>query len=286
MVVAIPDLVAFAILLLAFGIVYNLRAFVKGIVGMVHAIVGNIPLIGGLIGSAFDAIANPIVRALDQSVQWLDTAMGTTFHSLAAVTVWTGKTLEGLASGLAILAKHSYAFLSKDYANMLYHRLLKLVQQIQHVTHTVVHKTVVINQAVTKTIGANVLPRLRAVEHAAEVTIPHDIRALRHRTRALEDEYTRLYKWLRTHPWTAVTDAFVGAVAISLTRLGLDWIKCDTNKAVGKALCQNDLGLLADILGLSLAVLAVVDPVAIAKAAIATEEGMATIVDEIATLHG
>jgi len=59
-------------------------------------------------------------------------------------------------------------------------------------------------------------------------------RFLVQRARALEREYERLYKWMRSHPWTAVTGAFVGAVAIALARLGLDWIRCPTAKAVFK----------------------------------------------------
>ncbi|HJR00129.1 MAG TPA: hypothetical protein VKA83_00735, partial [Methylomirabilota bacterium] len=86
----------------------------------------------------------------------------------------------------------------------------------------------------------HVNPRLAHATHAVDVTLPRDIARvrsreealsrdqarLRERTNALEDGALDLWKWIRTHPLSATTGVFAGAVAIALGRLGLGGLRC------------------------------------------------------------
>lgn len=87
---------------------------------------------------------------------------------------------------------------------------------------------------------ARVNPQLRHLTHATTVALPRDIARVRHRERwaekqlwkvrdrakSLEDGAIKTWEWIRDHPDGAITGAFAGAVAIALTRLGLDSIRC------------------------------------------------------------
>jgi hypothetical protein len=85
--------------------------------------------------------------------------------------------------------------------------------------------------AVERGIGADVLPRIRGLEREVGRDLGRERARARAAERATEREVASLRKWLLSHPWTAVTGAFVGSVAIALSRLGLDWIRCPTAKS-------------------------------------------------------
>jgi hypothetical protein len=105
-------------------------------------------------------------------------------------------------------------------------------------------------------------PRVHHLTHAVDVAIPHTIAGLRERNKALEREQTkdrtaigeiehgatRTWEWIRTHPLSAATGAFTGAVAIALARLGFGFMRCRSWQRLGRSLTCNDANVLADLL--------------------------------------
>jgi hypothetical protein len=81
---------------------------------------------------------------------------------------------------------------------------------------------------------------VKHLTHATTIALPRDIARVKHRERwaekqlwkvrdrakSLEDGAIKTWDWIRDHPEGAITGAFAGAVAIALTRLGLDSIRC------------------------------------------------------------
>lgn len=234
MVLALPELALLAMLILAFAVVYGLRKFTEGIIGMVHAIVGGIPLIGSLIGAAIDKVMQPMAHALGELEQYIDSGIGTSLHLTAQLVRQTYDFFERSSSIYATLARFVTEIPRFGDLVSLYRSLRHLIAASVHGVTSIIHHTTVVTQTVTKTVGTAVLPRLRTVEHEVEHVVEHDIASLRARTKTLEKEYAKLNKEIRAHPWTVVTTAFVGAVALALTRLGLEWIKCDNAKQVFK----------------------------------------------------
>jgi hypothetical protein len=108
------------------------------------------------------------------------------------------------------------------------------------------------------------LPRIRAKDHAQDKSLSN------HRTRI-----GRLEKILTV---TGIA-ALVWAV---LVKWGLQWLRCRNVTKVGRAICRMSPSLLNDLLGLSLALLAVTDPVVIGEAAIKGEELINGLVEELA----
>jgi hypothetical protein len=254
-VIAIPDLIVFAVLLVAFGIVYNLKAFVDAIQQIVTRTVSQVPLIGGLLAGAFHAIAQPVSNILGTALQGIDGAMGTTWHLLARVVEWTGRELVGLANSTALIAKHIQDLITYALFNELRKLVLHAIHALTHAGSVVLKETVVINKRIAHGVEHRVLPGLKALEHAIAHTIPGELGALRHGERVLERDVTALQKWVRAHPFAWWTTAFAGAVAVALTRLGLEWIKCDAAKSVfSKRGCNlwNDLDALLGMLGTGL----------------------------------
>ena len=113
----------------------------------------------------------------------------------------------------------------------------------------------------------------------------HDIPALRHGVETLNK--TKVGKNSRT--WKKVAELVTAAgFAAALTRAlarKWPWTRCNNFNRLSKMLRCSHFGFLADVLAYGLALLVVVDPVVIAKAAILSEEAMDTIVKRIAELN-
>ena len=87
---------------------------------------------------------------------------------------------------------------------------------------------------------AEVKPAIARLSTAADVTLPRDIARvrrreealsrdqakLRERTTSLENGAVNTFDWIRTHPLSAVSGVFAGAVAVALGRLGLGALRC------------------------------------------------------------
>lgn len=128
--------------------------------------------------------------------------------------------------------------------------------------------------------------RLGVQAHAIDVTLPRSIgqvrtreaelardqAKLRERTKGLESGALKTFEWLRAHPLAGTTGVFAGAVAIALARLGYGFLRCNSWKGLGRRLtCGIGTflhGLLDFAATYALATLAVLDPEAIARAAV------------------
>jgi len=231
----------------------------KALFGIAGSTLGKLPIVGGWIDSSLHGVEQRITSVMSGAALAVDKRIATGFHNLARIVDFVGRELAAHSNLLYTLS--SLAFGADITAALRY--ALTHLQGLTHgissaLTHTL-HRLTTLEKRVTHLLDAAVLPRLRHLEREVVHTIDPELAALRRRTRTLENDYARLYKWIHTHPWTAVTGAFVGAVALALSRLGLDWIRCGTaNRFFQKRGCNawNDLD---SLLGLVVAAVAVED---------------------------
>lgn len=263
-------LTAIACLLVAVGLTVMVVYVVKGFFGVTGTILGKLPIAGGWINASAHHIEQRITNALGQVVIKLEAGIGAVWHFQARVVDWVGREINRHANLLSLIATllnplQSIGTIQRAIheARYLLHRLVARIEGIGHdLGKRIGH--------VERGIGADVLPRIRGLERELHRTIEHDIASLRARDRALAREYDHLYRWLRSHPWTIVTDAFVGAVAIALTRLGLSWIRCPSLGRLGRRFGCAPWQLLEEFLAASFTALAVADLCTFANVAMDT----------------
>ena len=126
-----------------------------------------------------------------------------------------------------------------------------------------VHYTHAIDLALPEQLG-----RIRSRSAAQEKSIS----GLRGDVRAIEDGAIDTFKWLRSHPLSAATGVFAGAVAIALTRMGFGFLRCRSWQRVGRSLTCGMGNVLADLLEGVIAVLIVADLCALTKLMIGLAE--------------
>lgn len=230
----LPELVAFACLLVALALTIMVIYVVKAFFGVVSSTIGKLPIVGGWIDASGSKIQQRITNVLGEVVVKLESGVGAVWHLNARLIDWLGKEIARHAGLLALLAQGipGASLFADLYAIATHFRkqLNALVHRLEGIGHDVIPRVKVIERG----IGEDVLPRIKGLEREVHGTIDRTIPALRAGERAIDREITNLWKWTRAHTLRAGTLAFAGAVAWALTRLGLDWIKCNSAKQVFK----------------------------------------------------
>ncbi len=232
MVLVLPALADILFWVGALIFCYLVVYIAKALFGIGGTILGQIPVIGGWIEGSLHHIEQRIVSTMSHAALAVDKRIASGFHMLARLVDWVGREINSHANLLYVLSSLFFgSTVTQAIAAAL--RLLHLrVQALPGTATALFHTLVRPIQGELHTLERWVYPRVKALDHAIDVTIPKDIAGLKARATKLENEYSKLYEWMRTHPWTLVTDAFVGAVAIALSRLGLDWIKCNNARGL------------------------------------------------------
>jgi hypothetical protein len=267
------------------GCIYVVHGFVIALFGFADRAVGWIPWFGHVATAPLHKIEQKVIHELAKAEQSIDSYVGHSWHQLARLVRKVAVEFYGLAGELL----HIVAFLDRLWGPATILRVLRAalhpIRALQHVEHAALVRLHGAEAWLRRMVVEGVLPRIGRIEHELDHVLEHDIATLRARTRTLEQEALREFRWLRSKPWLIVSAAFVGAVAIALRRLGLGWLRCNNVRKTGRFLCGLPVNLLEDILGLALGFLVVIDPVLIAKAAIETEDLMDGLVRKIAALN-
>ena len=121
-------------------------------------------------------------------------------------------------------------------------------------------------------IEAGVNTRVGALDRTIGRIETKELPAIRARERELEHGAIRTWDWIRRHPRTVATTAFVGAVSFALSRLNLGWLRCNSLGNLGKRIGCGGFKLLEDLLYGIIDVLVIADLCQITKLMIATAE--------------
>jgi hypothetical protein len=278
----LPPLALLAAYLFGRGLLYMLDHFVRAIFGTLTRSVGWIPILGHVVTAPIHTIEQKVSHLIGTATQALDKRIGTSYHKLAGVIRHLGSTLAQQALMGLLIAASLANFITHGYFLRVLRVVLHPLRALQHETAARLHDLQGVVRGLDRLVLHKVWPLVRAIEgelaHTLEDVIP-GLHAFDHFiTRRLE----ALWRWLRHRKLTLTTGAFLGAFAWALGRLGVGWIRCSKWRKIGPKVCRNDWTFLGDLFGVALAAELVIDPEAVANAALKLEELFESSIHELA----
>jgi hypothetical protein len=241
-------------------------AILNGINHYVHKIPGLSFLFGGAsdwMVQKFNGLMTPLVNGLESNLGWYWNELGNLFTSL-------GNEIVGVASWIAHVEDYIYGVVKpwivhagiaaihktikqlKDELNQLFPGVGLLIKELRH-GHFKSLAAAILYGLEHPLAAFNGFKRWVHIRFAAiEAEIAHDIGLpiphLKARTRAAEQISVHAWRWIRTHPGSVASAAFLGAIAAVLGRVGSGFIFCRNWKHLGKQVCRTPFGLFDEFL--------------------------------------
>lgn len=234
--------------------------------------IGWIPFVGGWAKHRVEDIAHKIASTMAGAMGFADQRVAAAIHDAARLSDWIGREIASHSDQLVALAQLLTGQLPASYLLKEIHRLTHLGDQGAQALRGIGHDVLPRIRTVERGIGADVMPRLHSLDREIGRVIAHDVPLLRDQVRGLEDGAINTFRWIRSHPLSAATAAFVGAVAYALARLGMGWPRCENWKKIGKHVCGLPLGLIEDLLAVAIDVLLIADVCKMTKLMIGVAE--------------
>lgn len=281
---ALPILGELLILVVCLGICYAIVYIAKAFFGLTGGVLGKLPVVGGWINSSLHAIEQKVVHIMGLAIVAVQGQVGTAWHQLARLIDWMGREIRAHSNMLYLLAS---LLLGQEWAVAIKHAIDAVRSNFDTLTrmvHGTVARIVAAEERLRHGIGADVLPRIRAGERAIDRVLGKDLAGIRARERALEHGAADTWKWIRTHPGSLASGAFVGAVAFALERLGGTWIRCTNWKRIGRGVCNTPGGDIEALLGLLAIGATVASFRELVKLGQEVEHGVAAVLQDIAKL--
>ena len=273
MPVVLPLIDLLPLIMFVGGLIFCLLCLyiAKGLFGAAGSAVGWIPGVGGWLKGKVEDVAHKITSELGKVVTNLEARIGASWHALARHVDWLGREIARHAD---LLLRIAHDLVTANIVDLI--RLeVQGAKRLLHAFHKqfvgIGHDITIRVKNVERGIGADVLPRIRSLDRRLSREITREKARARTAEHALEREVTALGKWVRSHPWTVVTDAFIAAVAVALARLGLSWARCNPFQQNAKALCSSHPDWWADLLAGAIAIIGSVSVVEFTRDAQAVE---------------
>jgi hypothetical protein len=244
----LASLLVLAGCLVCLGIVFVLHGFTTATVGGLGKLLGHIPGIGGVLSSPVNAVYHWMNSVFAAAEHGLDAAFAYWLHSFATLVHWIGAELEQNARWLHLLTGVVFGSTGLSAAHRLIDWLHGRVAAVEHAAAHTIDWLGRFERSLPSRVEGVVLPRLRPLERAIGVTIPHDIAGLRARAKSITERLDNLWQKVRTHDKLLGTAALTAAVAVALARLDLNWIRCRNWNRIGKGLCGSNASFIESLL--------------------------------------
>ena len=278
---ALIDLVPLIMFAVALALCVLSLYIAKALFGAAGGAVGWIPGVGGWLKGKIEDVAHKITSGLGHAATVLEARVGASWHSFARLVDWMGRELARHAALIERIAHDLVTGNIIDLIRLEIQGARKLERALHRAIVGIGHDLGIRVKGIERGIGADVLPRIRSLDRRLSREVTREKARARAAEHALDREVTALGKWVRSHPWTIVTDAFVGAVAIALTKLGLDWIKCDSAKKLAKKRGCGMWDDLDSLLGLAVTAIAIADLKTLVREAQKVEHATAEAIETL-----
>lgn len=273
--VFVPALQALFLLagcIVAIGIIKLVDAVSRAFFGTAAGAVGWVPYAGRLVSHSLKKVEQRISHALGTAERGLDKAVALGWHNLARLVHYVALEIAGAAESAYHLAMQARAFVRH---RELTHEIQAGVRPAKAQAAGAARAARLARQD-AKAVGQEAAHAAKGAHVAQAQAASLSSRWWRTRVNARlrqnELALARVWRWVRGRPQSLTTYAFVGAAAWALTKLGGGWIRCNNWRKIGKRVCGLPTNLIDDLLGFALATEIVIDPEAVAKAALALEE--------------
>lgn len=244
---------------LAFALCISVVYVSKAFFGVTGTVLGKLPIIGGWVDATAHKIEERISNVFGDLASRFEARVGASWHATARLIDRMGHEIASHSSILHTLANLVIGLTVPGQQGRLIHALQKMLHGAQSLTHAATERISGVEQRVARGIGADVLPRIRALEREVSSEVVRERTRARTAERAADREITNLWKWARTHTLAAGTLAFAGAVSLALSRLGLGWLRCPSLGRLGKRIGCGGFAALDDLLFGAVTALAVTD---------------------------
>jgi len=272
-------------LVVVLGVIFAADAMTRAFFGTLTGRFAWIPYAGKVITSPLHKIEQKLTHYLGGLEQNIDVSMGGFFHNLAIVT-------EMLANGTAEVAIFDQQIVRRLRGT---HNPAQLRPRISKAEAKAAVAAAIAARAARDAHSHGgaaatyaprvVVPRVNALAHAIDVTIPGEIADLRGRVKSTEDTAIRAWRWVRSHPLTIGAGVFAGMLTYALGRIGAGWIRCSNVRRLGRAACGMNPNLLEAVLAGTLVIASPVSIVELTKACQAftaeAEDGLKWFVREL-----
>lgn len=248
---ALPQLFLLAGLIVALGMIEAASGLVDFINWTIKKALGPFGFLGGVVSFVTGDILQPLSNALGSWEGAIDNQMAASFHKLASIVLLVGQEIAGLGTSI-----YHLGFIT----GTLLHRLIHsgAVQEaasesIAAVERTASHAEARANQVAGQAaaVEAAAAARVASVEAAVAGVIEHDIPSLRDLAAEAEHKIQAGWDVIKEHEQALAIGGITAAVAVALAELDASYIRCESNKTLGKAVCgagpqniENLLGLL------------------------------------------
>lgn len=292
---ALPTLLLLCGLAVALGTIALVDYLARIWFGTVSGAVGWIPYVGKLITAPLHAIEQKITNLLGSWENAVDHRLGMSLHKLARIGDRLGRVLVEVALAVFIIgyliATHLNPAHWRSQVTHIVTRVRTIVQRVTHVEHI----TRTISRTVHTILDRAIIPQIKAMQKAVTHTIPGWIRHVEADVTHAEHVAHSLEARLKHLEHEVTGPAFVALVATAIATLGATYIRCEPNQDVGKELCRQGPAAgkraaryLRDLFKFgatfALAGLAVLDPEAIARAAVAACDVVEPVLDKMLPL--
>jgi hypothetical protein len=258
MVLALPELILYALLFLTLALAFASRKITQALFGQLIALLQSIPAIGGYLASPFEAIERAIVDACGSIEGGCDRAMGWAWHNTARLLDETWRAIKSHAAAIASIAPivgtlvagyHVIRALVHDLTRA-WHGIEHLVKRLEKEWHGIEARVKQLERDLTRGIGHDLHIGLRKLEKEWHTFRTRELPALEADVAAIPGEIAGLRKWIADNVPLVGTTALVGAVAWALGQLGLGGLRCPSFlNSLNKRGCGLWNGL-EDVLGL------------------------------------
>lgn len=228
----LPPLLILSGLLFALGCATLIRYFAHSILSALAGIFSFLPFVGSITEAAIRSLEQWIVHGLGQGIAKIEGSIGHQWHNLSRIAHFWWNVTVRMAHATWEIAKSLERFALTHDLHHLLHDLRKLIHSLRATATTALHRVIRLEHTVTRTVAQGVYPRLRAVEHKVERTLPREIKSARALAREAEDGVARLWDWTRSLADNPAIAAAVATAIAALGLVGLDLIRCRESRNI------------------------------------------------------
>ncbi len=254
----------------------------------VSDLVGALPFVGGFGERKIEALDQFILRQLGHALNGLETATAATWDALGFLVRETGKAMEALASAThdairnihvadipeqvstaTLPLKSGLARTKRDVHERARAEAKARSRGIDEVTRDLTRERLAREKGIDyigARINARVMPRIRSLDRELAALRGYTRRVLSRRISKVE---------------AALAAGVVGAIALATLTRYFPWFRCTNVRRFNRFLCRLPVGLLDDLLGLTIAALVLADVCRIGRLGTAAARVAAPLLLEI-----